>query len=242
MGNNGQEHEKIDSVSDIHVSVDKSKRRFSKAGIATPIIMTLASKPVFAVQGLSNMLSGTGSGAGFAAGDGVCVRGDNRYGGMSPGFWKTPKGDTEPFGDPVQGNHPKETRLGAWEIAGYSYGTWWKGLGNDWADYKGGTDSPDSRLGDINTPLREILNNNPTTLQFHLIAGFLNACYFDAKAASSGNTTEYIFTRAEFWDMLNNPTSYFTVNFPFSSLQSLIETNYHKYPLSIDPTKVPCVI
>lgn len=38
--------------------VDNNRRKFSKAGVAAPIIMTLASRPVFGVPCLSNMMSG----------------------------------------------------------------------------------------------------------------------------------------------------------------------------------------
>jgi hypothetical protein len=76
-----EEENNSNSVMENQTKVDKSKRKFSKAGLVAPIIMTLASKPVFAVQGLSNMLSGNTS---------VC-RGDIFYGGKSHGYWKKPK-------------------------------------------------------------------------------------------------------------------------------------------------------
>jgi hypothetical protein len=78
---NNEEQNNSNGVTENHTKVDKSKRKFSKAGLVAPIIMTLASKPVFAVQGLSNMLSGNAS---------VC-RGDIFYGGKSHGYWKKPK-------------------------------------------------------------------------------------------------------------------------------------------------------
>jgi len=76
-----EEQNNSNGVTENHTKVDKSKRKFSKAGLVAPVIMTLASKPVFAVQGLSNMLSGNAS---------VC-RGDVFYGGKSHGYWKKPK-------------------------------------------------------------------------------------------------------------------------------------------------------
>lgn len=43
-------------------SANQARRSFLRMGaVAAPVIMTLASKPVFAMQGLSNMLSTTGS-------------------------------------------------------------------------------------------------------------------------------------------------------------------------------------
>ena len=102
MDNENKEQESIEN--DMNVTVDKSKRKFSKAGLAAPVIMTLASKPVFAVQGLSGMMSGNTSNH--------CH--DVKYGGMSPGFWKTPSGTTD---------FPGEDRWDiAWNKAGYTYG------------------------------------------------------------------------------------------------------------------------
>ncbi|MGB4499510.1 MAG: hypothetical protein WBI40_12550, partial [Methylococcaceae bacterium] len=60
--------------------VDKSRRRAIGAGIAAPIIMTLASKPVFAIQSMSNVGSMVGSKA---------ERGNCFNGGYSHGRWKT---------------------------------------------------------------------------------------------------------------------------------------------------------
>ncbi len=43
-------------------SANQARRSFLRMGaVAAPVIMTLASKPVFAVQGLSNMISGNAS-------------------------------------------------------------------------------------------------------------------------------------------------------------------------------------
>jgi len=98
MGDKSQKQVDIDDVIDSHTDtdVDKSKRKFSKAGMVAPVIMTLASKPVFAVQGLSNMLSTHGS---------ATCRGDDFFGGMGPTFWA------------------KKENSGDWETAGFKYGT-----------------------------------------------------------------------------------------------------------------------
>lgn len=66
-----------DGVTEKHADIDESKRKFSRAGLAAPVIMTLASRPVFAAQGLSNMISGNAS---------VC-RGDNYFGGFTQDYW-----------------------------------------------------------------------------------------------------------------------------------------------------------
>jgi len=101
MGVDNQDQGKIESMVDITTTdVDKSKRRFSKAGLTiAPVIMTLTSKPVFAAQGLSNMISGNGSGC----------QGDTFEGGRSLTDWQI--GTSAPFnkldwlsavGDPYQ--------------------------------------------------------------------------------------------------------------------------------------------
>jgi len=59
--------------------VDKSRRRFSKAGAATPILMTLASQPVFGNACMSRMMSGNQSAARQTI---PCTFG------YSPGSWK----------------------------------------------------------------------------------------------------------------------------------------------------------
>jgi hypothetical protein len=166
--------------------VDKSRRRAIGAGIAAPVIMTLASKPVFAFQGLSNMLSGNTSHA---------VKND-RFGGMSPGFWKALPGSTPaPFND---------TGSAAWDLTGYKYGNLkWGGSRNKWSDYTGGTlYSSVFGSGYAGESLREVLNKYESDTidgikPFHFIAGLLNARYFDAKAGAG--TTKYIFTEAQFW-------------------------------------------
>lgn len=64
--------------------VDKNRRRFTKAGAATPILMTLASQPVFGggMQCMSNMMSGNLS----DPNRGNCDLG------WSPGGWCNPVG------------------------------------------------------------------------------------------------------------------------------------------------------
>ncbi|MFT6051251.1 MAG: hypothetical protein ACI9B9_000891 [Halioglobus sp.] len=72
-----------DSNSD---NIDSSRRGFSKLGVALPVIMTLASKPVLGgTQCLSNALSGNLSDP---------TRGNCNYG-WSPGGWKTSGGSPD---------------------------------------------------------------------------------------------------------------------------------------------------
>jgi len=233
MSNENKEQESIEN--DVNVSVDKSKRKFSKAGLAAPVIMTLASKPVFALQGLSNMLSTHGSA--------TCGR--QRRGGMSPGFWKTPSGSTDInlFTD------IPEKWDSAWDRATgmtNAYGTpntdtagnpvcEVGGTGNSrcnkWDDFSGGYS--DSRFGS-SEPLRVLLNENPGTPLFHYIAGFLNASYYQAHAIANGGTakdTEYFITVQEFWDLLDKTLDPFSdLNFPYDDLVDMISFNYHVVP------------
>ena len=197
---------------------DNKRRMIVKAGLsAGPVIATLTSKPVQAVQGLSNMLSGDAS---------VC-RGDNRYGGQSPGFWKALTGKTDPVVYLTSTiSHKAEE---AWSLTGYEYGTLVRGENpNKYESYVGGTVYSDvfgSNIPDSGRTLREVLNQDEGSDQFHLIAGLLNARYFDA--ISPAGQTMYIFTTQQFWDMhdhlLNVPDS-------FNSLRDLIETYYHSTP------------
>jgi len=214
MSDKNQEQEISGSVMDNHI--DKSKRKFSKAGMVAPVIMTLASKPVFAVQGLSNMISTHGSAA---------CRGDDRYGGMGVNFWKKAGGEGMTVLNDIQTQaHPDVSVIGAWEIAGFVYGTY-DGSGNKnfASNYTGGTVDPG--FGTSKT-LRKILKDGGNNS--HLVAGLLNASYFEAKAG--GGTTQYIFTVAEFWDMYNNPGNYFVGDFPYTDLVQLIASNYGGTP------------
>ena len=203
---NGQEHIPVKHA-------DKDRRRIVKAVLASsPIIATITSKPVQAVQGLSNMLSGNAS---------TC-RGDNRYGGMSPGFWKTPNGSTDaPYGD------LHET---AWQLTGLLYGQKIEDQqGNKWEHFNGGTRYIDVFGSDISNPersLREVLNQDNGSEQFHLIAGLLNARYYERK---SPGTTEYFITEAQFWDLYHGNLQ---IPDAYSSLRDLIASNYHLGPNS----------
>ena len=70
-----------------------------------------------------------------------------------------------------------------------------------------------------------MLNENNGSDEFHLIAGLLNARYFEARAGSS--PTQYFMTTAQFWDMYDGTLA---VPSGFSSLRDLIESNYNYSP------------
>ncbi|MDO8843392.1 hypothetical protein [Methylicorpusculum sp.] len=63
-----------DITTDKKQDVDKKRRSFTKAGLATPVIATLASRPVFGAQCLSQQLSGNMS----QVGTGSCNQGNLR--------------------------------------------------------------------------------------------------------------------------------------------------------------------
>ena len=199
----------------------KGRRKFVTGALAAaPVIMTLTSRPVHAIQGLSNMMSA-------AASD---CRGDNRYGGMSPGFWKhyDDQGGTDIFGD---------RHSAAWDLTGYTYGTPLSeseiavlaenttGNLKDYQKFSGGTAYGDVFGGGAARSFREILNEDNGSEAFHLIAGLLNCRYFEAK--SGGGATQYFMTEAQFWSMYENPES---VPLTYNSLRELIESNYHSVP------------
>jgi hypothetical protein len=125
--------------------VDQSRRKLAKIGATAPVIMTLASKPVFGAQCLSQMMSGNTS----QQGPDTCVYG------WSPGGWKNPNGT-------VAGYHPA---IGAWPAAlsDLGYGTtdlaYGEKVGNPWtkcSSYSGGAPFNAVFGGADDTPMREI--------------------------------------------------------------------------------------
>ncbi len=185
------------------------RRRLLQAALAAPpVLMTLTSRPVHAVQGLSNMLSG----------DASQCRGDTRYGGMSPGFWKKLTGRTDVYDD--------EAWL-AWQLTGYLYADPppTTNSSDSYNTYSGGTLCSDVFSGSFQKTLREVLNEEPGSDEFHLIAGLLNARYFEAKAG--GGPTQYFMTTDQFWAMYDG-----TLAIPpgYGSLRDLIESSYHLEP------------
>jgi len=154
------------------------------------------------------------------SGDASVCRGDDRYGGQSPGFWKKLVGMTDP---------PYVVSCSdAWTAAGYDYGTLIPGKKNKYQNYEGGTRYTDvfgSNISDPGRSLREVLNEDNGSEQFHLIAGLLNARFFDNMSA--GGNTQYIFTETQFWAMYDGNMD---VPEAYSSLRDLISSNYHGKP------------
>lgn len=151
------------------MSVDKNRRQFSKVGVATPILMTLASQPVFGGACLSNMLSGNLS----DPDKGDCGPG------WSPGGWGNPVGQIDGM-----------DTIDAWASAGFVYGVLdIAGSGcnpggqpaNNSDCYTGG-----SMLSSIpglvgldgyggSTSLREIITHGQGTDARHCVTAYLNA-------------------------------------------------------------------
>jgi hypothetical protein len=143
--------------------VDKSRRRFAKAGAATPIIMTLVSQPAFGwgggMQCMSNMMSGNLS--------------DPTRGSCDPGW--PPSQWCEPFGTV---NHMVSIR--AWKKAGLRYGKLKDGKNKyQMKSYKGGSyikNLPSLHLGlDGKTPLREVAIGGHGSHAQACITAYLNA-------------------------------------------------------------------
>mgnify|MGYP000456263469 CR=1 FL=1 len=224
MKENNEKKETLEGSID---RINSKRRSFAKTGIAVPVIMTLASRPVFGAQCLSEMLSTTMSGS----------PGNHCWGGQSPGFWKALTGATDNGVSAVE----------AWSRTGYFYGTLNAGGNvNKWNEYTGGTlfatifgNHPDT---DGKT-LREVLNLNIAIdieanpdddgltydaskydkVYFHLIAGLLNAKFFENDLTMDDS---YMFSVKEFWAMYGDASKV-----PGNmTLDELISTNYHNNP------------
>lgn len=191
-------------------TVDKSRRSFAKVGAVAPVIMTLASQPVFGVQCLSSRMSGNLSNPNH---------GFNCWGGMSPGFWQTPAGK------PYLSTQKSEDWEWAWGRTGYSYGypDPTKRHASNWDDYIGGTDVRDGDFSffmsgyvipstgnkavrdvdkDGYISIRELLNqiDNSDAIKT-LFCGWLNMKYF--KSFNDPADNYFIKNEADFINMYN---------------------------------------
>ena len=160
------------------------RRQLAKLGLGAPVLATLASRPVFAGQCLSNMMSGNLSNPNR----GNCAKG------WSPGGWGQPGGNVHTY-----------STIGAWTAIGLQYGTLKPGgKANQSADYTGGStigDLPGALKKDTmaaNTPLRLVLND----LQIGNKTRHFVTAYFNAKLSGlSGSTFMYILTTQQVLDM-----------------------------------------
>jgi len=138
--------------------VDQSRRKLAKIGATAPVIMTLASKPVFGAQCLSQMMSGNASHP-----EGSCSLG------WSPDAWKDGAGTIDGMGT-----------IAAWAAAGFAYsdGLAPSGTGDSCSRYTGGTPFNDASTGfggGDSRPMREILCADSDAEQSRYIAALLNA-------------------------------------------------------------------
>ena len=85
---------------DLDQNIDLGRRKLAKIGAAAPVIMTLASKPVFGAQCLSQMMSGNASHQ-----EGSCSLG------WSPGGWCNEGGQVNGV-----------STIGAWDAADFDFG------------------------------------------------------------------------------------------------------------------------
>lgn len=172
-------------------NIDISRRQFSRLGAVSPVLLTLASKPVFGGNCLSNMMSGNLSDP---------DRG-NCSPGWSPGGWRKPVGQINGI-----------NTLDAWTETGYTMGTLTDddlhcepgGTGfkipGSGGCYINGTTYNDTPLpgGDSRT-LLEILWTNDHK-KFYITA-YLNALLSQA----SGNFN-YVLTPQQVINVINNPS------------------------------------
>ena len=141
------------------------RRRWAKFALGTPVLMTLASRPVLAAQCLSNMMSGNTS---PGHDQGHCSTG------WSPGGWGMPGGNVYTY-----------STLGAWTAVGLSYGTYRNSCGQHsqydcYADGSTLANVPgvlNRDNMDSGTLLRAVLMVDPNAHQLtrHLVCAFLNA-------------------------------------------------------------------
>lgn len=162
--NNSNETKNLQAGQPEESQVDVSRRHFSRLGAVTPVLLTLASRPVFGANCLSNMMSGNLS----DPDRGQCSLG------WSPGGWKNPNGQIN--GMPT---------ITAWQAAGYYYGELDGNndrkcvkrngkIKNKRECYSGGSVYGDTPLpGNDSRTLIEILGTND--IKKHYIAALLNA-------------------------------------------------------------------
>ena len=178
--------------------VNSSRRRhLARFAMGTPVLMTLASRPVLAGQCLSNMMSGNLS----DPNRGSCAKG------KSPGGWGLPGGTLLIY----------DSTPAAWTALNLIYGVYSSSCGhpNQLNCYSGGSTFGNQTIvpGVLNKenvpltlPLRELLaneNNASYNTTRHLVAAYLNAL---VSAKNVGFT--YVLTTAQVKDLATGATQY----------------------------------
>ena len=160
------------------------RRQLAKLGFGAPVLATLASRPVFAGQCLSNMMSGNLSNPNR----GNCAKG------WSPGGWGQPGGNVHIY-----------TTVGAWAAIGLPYGTLKSGgQANKYEDYTGGATLNDvhGALNKNSLPTSTLLRAVLTTPQLGQVTRHFVCAYLNAKLSGlSGSTFMSILTTQQVLDM-----------------------------------------
>lgn len=193
----------------IDANVNEKRRRLAKFAVGAPVLVTLASRPVFAGQCLSNMMSGNLS-PGHV--NGKCSTG------WSPGGWGEPGGTVHTY-----------STVGAWSAVNLAYGTYQSSCGfeNKYDCYTGGATLA-SVPGGLNkdgmpntTLLRAVLCIDPDAHQLtrHLVCAYLNALL----GALLGSSFHYVLTPQQVLDLASGATSYPS---SFASLQSFLGSTW----------------
>ena len=200
------------SLESVEATINEKRRRLTKFAVGAPVLVTLASRPVFAGQCLSNMLSGNLSPGHI---NGNCSKG------WSPGGWGLPGGQVHIY-----------TTIGAWQAIGFAYGSLIPdGNASQLTSYTGGaTIATLTSMGvgvlnknavDPNVPLREVLGVDPSLRQDtrHLVCAYFNALL----SALPGSTFHYILTPQQVLGLASGTTSFPT---SYSSLQSFLGSTW----------------
>jgi len=201
--------------------VDLGRRKLAKIGAAAPVIMTLASRPVFGAQCLSQMMSGNASHQ-----EGSCSLG------WSPGGWCNAGGEV---------NHVPTSQ--AWSDAGLTMGTkvcssgngqgngpgngqgsgLGDGSGNGNCTFDGGspvTETPFSPPGGYpdDISILEVITDPAIDPELrHCLTAYLNACLSESTA-----NFNYILTKAQVLDLCSGGT----LPPPYTSLTVFLDATW----------------
>ena len=197
--------------------VNKRRRFIKGAGIAAPVVLTLASSSVFGAQCLSSRMSGNLS---------QQTPNDGCWGGQSPGFWKTfynnggglNSGKSCPFND---------SKTVCWSTAGFSYGGYGDGTNNlaTGIGYNGTKLSAtilSAVFGDARTLSQILLQENGSDI-WHLVAAMLNSYY----CQNNGSGQHYIITPTQFIGLLNGSIPIPGGGTAVSFIRAFAEASYH---------------
>lgn len=189
-----------------------TRRSLARASLGAPVLMTLASKPAFGLQCLSNMLSGNLSDPN---------RGNICNGGWSPGGWGNPGGTIHSY-----------STTGAWAKAGANYGSLKasetmlnkeSSYNDDGTKFSATGFTAPSDWGDIT--IRKVLIDKNGSNQFHFAAAWLNA-----NLSKNDPSFVYFLTPTQLAGLGDGsiplPPPYFAMGI-VKGLAKFIDDNYH---------------